>query len=680
MTARADRYLLRHWLATLADTPGEVVASTAPHFGGTVVDLSDLDRAVDHAARQAERTDYYLRATTVRGTPAPGKRGEAADTLAVYGLWADLDHAQGVHKTNPNGRPLPPDRDAALTILDGLPEPTVIVDSSGGLQPWWLLDRPATVDDHDDLQRLVAAWGEMMVERGADLGWHVDKVGDLSRILRPPGTVNHKWTRRGEPARKVTILDNPAGTRYRLDQLTAHLPAPQPEPAPTPAPAPRGDHDDLGRWEADTDWAAILTPAGWTLHRTLDSGERWWTRPGDADNPKSAVTDRPGAPDTLVVHSGNAAPLPNGPGHKLTKLRTYALLHHDGDMSAAGRTIAGTTAPPDVSVLEPDQPPPDRAVGGGSFLLDLPEGIPAVWGEGTSVLWPQGEPLYIAGGVGTGKTTLGGQVAFARVGIGPGRVLGLPVEDDGGRLLYLAMDRPAQIARALARMVTDADRATLDRRVTFWRGPLPFYLPDNTDQLVALARKYDATTIVVDSVKDLGQVEKPEVGWAVNAAFQACVAEGIQVAAWHHQRKASGDNKKPTTLSDVYGSHALTAGAGSVVLLWGAPGDPVVELTHLKPAADVLGPWQLTHDHDAGRTTVDTPPDPLAILAAAPAGMTARNLAQKLTGKANPSASDTEKARRHLARLVKIGAASKREGDKSAQRAALYLPAAGGAV
>jgi hypothetical protein len=36
----------------------------------------------------------------------------------------------------------------------------------------------------------------------------------------------------------------------------------------------------------------------------------------------------------------------------------------------------------------------------------------------------------------------------------------------------------------------------------------------------------------------------------------------------HHHRKASGDNKKPNKLSDVYGNQYITARASSVVCLW----------------------------------------------------------------------------------------------------------------
>lgn len=329
----------------------------------------------------------------------------------------------------------------------------------------------------------------------------------------------------------------------------------------------------------------------------------------------------------------------------------------------------------------PEDDAPRRAsIAGGAFLLDRPEGIPSVWGEGTSVLWPHGEPLYIAGNIGTGKTTLGGQVALARVGIGPSSVLGMPVADDGGRLLYLAMDRPQQIGRALARMVTEDDRAVLDERVTFWRGALPFHLADEPEALAELAHEHEATTLIVDSVKDLGATEKPEVGWAVNAAFQACVASGVQVGAWHHPKKPNGDNRQPRQLTDLYGSMALAAGAGSVLHLWGQAGDPIVELTHLKPAADQVGPWQLVHDHELGRTTVldESRIDPLAIVRAAPAGLTAKDVAMHLVIGGEPKAADVERARRKLERLVKSGAIVKDAGDPAAHRATLYRAAGGG--
>ncbi len=63
--------------------------------------------------------------------------------------------------------------------------------------------------------------------------------------------------------------------------------------------------------------------------------------------------------------------------------------------------------------------------------------------------WVEGEALLIVGPSGVGKTTLTGQLVRARMGLGDGLVLGMPVSP-GRRVLYLAMDRPAQIARATA--------------------------------------------------------------------------------------------------------------------------------------------------------------------------------------------------------------------------------------
>ena len=335
------------------------------------------------------------------------------------------------------------------------------------------------------------------------------------------------------------------------------------------------------------------------------------------------------------------------------------------------------TQPAPTPLPAEDAPQPwDRAVPGGAFVLDQPDGIPAVWGHDSEVLWPLGEPLYIVGPAGAGKTTVAQQVALARIGIRPADVLGLPVNDDAGRLLYIAGDRPRQAARSMGRMVTDQDRDQLDQRLTVWPGPLTFHLPTEPERLLGMARHYQATTVVIDSLKDVANdLERPETAAAVNSALQHLVANDVEVAVLHHQRKASGDNRKPTSLADVYGGTWLTAGAGSVVLLWGDPGALAVDLTHLKQPAETVGPLTLLHDHDHGTTTVADKPDPLAILRRATKGISARTMAQALTGNTDPNRDAVERARRQLERLHRNGLATKRDGDKATNTPALYLPA-----
>lgn len=57
---------------------------------------------------------------------------------------------------------------------------------------------------------------------------------------------------------------------------------------------------------------------------------------------------------------------------------------------------------------------------------------------------------------------------------------------------------------------------------------------------------------------------------------------GIFSVFIHHNRKASGDNKKPNKLADVYGSHYFTARSTTVFCLWDGGGKNALQLLPLK--------------------------------------------------------------------------------------------------
>jgi hypothetical protein len=243
-----------------------------------------------------------------------------------------------------------------------------------------------------------------------------------------------------------------------------------------------------------------------------------------------------------------------------------------------------------------------RAITGAPWVLDTPAQVPALWGDGDDVLWAEGEPLIVTGPTGVGKTTLGTQLVAGRMGLIPS-VLGYPVRP-GRRVLVLAMDRPRQIQRAMARTLRGHPADVLDDRLVVLPGPPPVDVARRPGVLLWLAEQFEADTVVLDSLKDAAlKLSDEETGQGLSRAMNMCVVNGIDVLAYHHQTKrtASGQGK-PNTLADVYGSSWITAGAGSVILLWGNAGDLVIELSHLKQPAAEVGPLAIGHDHTAGKS------------------------------------------------------------------------------
>lgn len=299
---------------------------------------------------------------------------------------------------------------------------------------------------------------------------------------------------------------------------------------------------------------------------------------------------------------------------------------------------------------------------GATFILDGPTELEARWGEGSNVLWAEGESLMFAAPTGVGKTTMTGQLVRALVGLSS-EFLGLPVKP-AKRVLYLAMDRPRQIRRSLRRQFAEGDREALRDRLVVRSGPLPADLAKNPDQLSTLAQAHGCDVVVVDSLKDAAvKLTDDEVGGNVNRAVQLCNAAGVDVLVLHHQRKGDG-TAKPNTIADVYGSTWLTAGCGSVVLLWGEAGGELVDLIHLKQPADVVGPWKLEHDHIAGATRIVEGFDALAYLRnRGSTGATVAEAAQAEHGQpVKAGGRDYKRTERRLRRLERDGLA-RREGQ-----------------
>lgn len=318
------------------------------------------------------------------------------------------------------------------------------------------------------------------------------------------------------------------------------------------------------------------------------------------------------------------------------------------------------------TMIDNVEAPPDPAIDGAAFILDQPAEVPAIWGEGSRVLWAPGEALMIAGPQGVGKTTLAGQILGALLGV-TATVLGLPVAEFRGLILYLAMDRPRQISRSLRRQFSEKDRPLLAGRLIVRPGPPLADLAANPTLLAAMARYYGASVVIVDSLKDaVVGLSDDAVAASYNRARQHLLASGCELIELHHVVKRTSKNDQPGSAVDsIYGSTWLTSGCGSVVLISGEPGDPIVGFRHVKQPAEEVGPYRLLHDQDAGTLSIEHGVDLLELVkASGPDGVTAKDAAVAITEKPQPSRSDIEKARRKLDKLVEADVLVRMEGGR----------------
>lgn len=250
---------LAHWCP---DGPW-VLTSIIPDGGRTTTRTFGAGDVAAVAAwigeRQARQNIYF----TVNRTRGPvSSKPKKADMAAAVALHVDVDPRAGME--------VGPERERIARMVedweqDGkklpFPRPSVVVDSGGGFQCFWLLDAP--VEDHPEVEARNIAIGVAM---GADACHNID------RIMRLPGTVNvpgDKKRAKGRTPRLASVVAEDWISRHALDAFPAAK-TPDAGAAPSAAPA-RGvdleglplsdpcksvivnghDPDDANRWGGD---------------------------------------------------------------------------------------------------------------------------------------------------------------------------------------------------------------------------------------------------------------------------------------------------------------------------------------------------------------------------------------------------------------------------------------------
>jgi hypothetical protein len=162
-------------------------------------------RSIDEAATfaQTHNVNLYCGVNLSPKDYGPYCRCKAADIAAQCAFIADIDIAGPAHKSDC----LPTTIDEAQRILPVEFKPTILINSGHGLQGWWVLKEPIVFESDEDRrqsQSLAVEWHRAMERDALLLGYKLDAVYDLSRVLRVPGTVNRKD---GVPDVEARILE-----------------------------------------------------------------------------------------------------------------------------------------------------------------------------------------------------------------------------------------------------------------------------------------------------------------------------------------------------------------------------------------------------------------------------------------------------------------------------------------
>jgi hypothetical protein len=169
---------------------------TAPKKRSSFVQVRQRKGIIDDLIKQSsEGQDVYVGAGLSKVDYGPARRCPANEVSGLVGLWADIDVKHPVHKK----QNLPPTKaDALMLLREAGPTPTMVLWSGYGLHAWWLFREPwifETDSERSEAAALAKRWVSSIRAKAAAHGWDVDPVGDLSRVMRLPGTLNWKEAR-----------------------------------------------------------------------------------------------------------------------------------------------------------------------------------------------------------------------------------------------------------------------------------------------------------------------------------------------------------------------------------------------------------------------------------------------------------------------------------------------------
>ncbi len=181
-------------------------------------------RRLDDATKLAQsmsKHDLYIGVGLSRTDFGVTRRCASNDITGIFGLAADLDLKSDVH----NKKSLAATIEEALKILPPNFPPTFVIRTGNGAHAWWLFKEPLMISNEEEriyAIKLSERWQSLLQANAAAHGWAWDRLADLARLLRVPGTSNCKEAGNSKP---VEIIGhnkqryNPSDFEELLDRL-----------------------------------------------------------------------------------------------------------------------------------------------------------------------------------------------------------------------------------------------------------------------------------------------------------------------------------------------------------------------------------------------------------------------------------------------------------------------------
>tara|TARA_R100001086_G_scaffold218584_1_gene135309 strand:+ start:6658 stop:8268 length:1611 start_codon:yes stop_codon:yes gene_type:complete len=155
--------------------------------------FTDAEPATTEINQLLDR-DVYVGVSLQPPSLTKHQRGTNTTVTGLVGLFADIDVVgPGRNSEKQYAKTF----DDAKKIIDTIgPAPSIIVMTGGGLQPWWFFSEPWIFEEHNDRMTagtLLKNWIRTIQLVSQSFGYEIDSTCDLARLLRIPGTYNHKY-------------------------------------------------------------------------------------------------------------------------------------------------------------------------------------------------------------------------------------------------------------------------------------------------------------------------------------------------------------------------------------------------------------------------------------------------------------------------------------------------------